>query len=93
MLSDSDPDRKVRQDRFVAAVKGWVFSFVSAAMINMAVTTEHKAFIGECLEKIYEGAFSAKHLKNQPTLKDLREGLHELENRKEAFRDKEIRPV
>ena len=90
LLNGNGPDLKVRQDRFVAAVKGWVFSFVSAAMINMAVTTEHKAFIGECLEKIYEGAFSERHLKRQPTLKDLREGLHELEKRKEAFRDKEM---
>ncbi len=92
LLSDIPTDRNsLSNDResFIAEVSDWAFSFCSAAMKNMDVTQEHRSFIGECVRRLYERAFSQRKLKEHPTIKDLREEIRLLEEEKTALSDKD----
>ena len=91
--SDGVPDQNNNvpsgREAFIAEVSDWAFSFCSAVMKNMAVTQEHRSFIGECVRRLYERAFSARHLKSHPTIRDLRDELKTLEEEKKALADKD----
>jgi len=86
-----DPNNNIPSGReaFIAEVTDWAFSFCSAVMKNMAVTQEHRSFIGECVRRLYERAFSARHLKSHPTIRDLRDELKTLEEEKKVLADKD----
>ena len=83
-------DRENVINAFVADVTGWVFSFCSAAMSNMEFTQEHQSFLGQCVRDLYDRAFKQKSLKWQPTIRDLRESLGQLEQTLSNSHDKSI---
>ncbi|MEE3482139.1 MAG: hypothetical protein VZQ80_09165 [Lachnospiraceae bacterium] len=89
ILEDRTPNRQNNIEAFIADVSDWAFSFCSAAMKNMQVTQEHRSFIGEAVRRLYERAFSVRHLKEHPTIKDLRAELSKMEEEKVVASDKE----
>lgn len=83
--SKSDKIKKT----FVSSVNGWANSFVEAVMKGLTYTSEHKAFIIDAVEKVYDKTFAAKTLV-QPTIKDVRNELIEMEKKTEYESDSRI---
>lgn len=67
----------VSKEKFVAVKTEYAVSFCTAVMTNITVTQEHAAVIGRAVRKVYEAAFGARRLKQQPTLMDIRDAVRE----------------
>lgn len=68
------------RETFISSVAGWANSFTESVMDNIAYTAEHKAFIIDAIQSVYDRVFSSKTL-IQPTIKDMRMELLRMEKR------------
>lgn len=83
--SKSDKVKKT----FVSTVNGWANSFTESVMKGLNYTSEHKAFVIDAVERVYDKTFSGKTL-IQPTIRDVRNELMKLEEESEYESDKRL---
>lgn len=77
------------RETFISSVAGWANSFTESVMDNIAYTAEHKAFIIDAIQSVYDRVFSSKTL-IQPTIKDMRMELLRMEKETEYEVDKRL---
>ena len=78
------------RSEFVAEQSGWIRSFCQAAMRNIILTEEHIAVLSRAVREIYEELFEKGKVKEQPTLKDVREKIRVYMENASAHEDKSI---
>lgn len=87
-LSVFNGNDKVKKT-FVSTVNGWANSFTESVMKGLNYTSEHKAFVIDAVERVYDKTFSGKTL-IQPTIRDVRNELMKLEEESEYESDKRL---
>ncbi|MDL2251016.1 hypothetical protein LJC51_10235 [Lachnospiraceae bacterium OttesenSCG-928-J05] len=75
---------------FVTDMTTYATMFCEAVMNNITVTQEHISIIGRCVRLMYNDAFSRKNLKNQPTLRILRNKLKQEMEKATTAGDQEL---
>lgn len=83
--SKSDKIKKT----FVSSVNGWANGFVEAVMKGLTYNSEHKAFVTEAVEKVYDKTFESKTLV-QPTIRNVRNELVRMEEETEYESDQRL---
>lgn len=83
--SKSDKIKKT----FVSSVNGWANGFVEAVMKGLIYNSEHKAFVTEAVEKVYDKTFESKTLV-QPTIRNVRNELVRMEEETEYESDQRL---
>lgn len=83
--SKSDKIKK----NFISSVNGWANGFVEAVMKGLTFNAEHKAFVTEAVEKVYDKAFESKTLV-QPTIRNVRNELVRMEETTEYESDQRL---
>lgn len=83
--SKSDKIKKT----FVSSVNGWANGFVEAVMKGLTFNAEHKAFVTEAVEKVYDKTFESKTLV-QPTIRNVRNELIRMEEETEYESDQRL---
>ena len=83
--SKSDKIKKT----FVSSVNGWANGFVEAVMKGLTFNAEHKAFVTEAVEKVYDKTFESKTLV-QPTIRNVRNELVRMEEETEYESDQRL---
>lgn len=83
--SKSDKIKKT----FVSSVNGWANGFVEAVMKGLTYNSEHKAFVTEAVEKVYDKTFESKTLV-QPTIRNVRNELVRMEEATEYESDQRL---
>ena len=83
--SKSDKIKKT----FVSSVNGWANGFVEAVMKGLIYNSEHKAFVTEAVEKVYDKTFESKTLV-QPTIRNVRNELIRMEEETEYESDQRL---
>ena len=83
--SKSDKIKKT----FVSSVNGWANGFIEAVMKGLTFNAEHKAFVTEAVEKVYDKTFESKTLV-QPTIRNVRNELLMMEESTEYESDQRL---
>ena len=78
------------RSEFVAEQSGWIRSFCQAAMRNILLTEEHIAVLSRAVREIYEEIFDNGKVKEQPTLKSIREKIRSYMENASAQEDRSI---
>ncbi len=65
------------QEKFVATQEKYAKSVIAAIMKNIPFTQEHASVVSRCTRRMFQKIFRQKKLKEQPTLKKLREEFRE----------------
>ena len=87
----ADKDTK---ERFVATQTKYAKSLLAAIMSNIIFTQEHASVVGRVCRRMYEKIFAQKKLKEQPTLRMLREEIRkELRGASNVYDESVIRPI